>query len=183
MKHILFIFFIVGHFLPLASEAQGSDMVLLKKKNNRTLKTYLAETPIQLITVNGEDIKGRIKKIDKDTFYINTFVERKGYTMWGTSVWDTLSIGLTKININEVGEIFKPKAGMSIIKNGYLFIAGGLSYALLNLINAALLKQPVDGINMAKAGGVILGGWILKKTHTSTVKMGKRYHLQYVPLK
>ena len=80
-------------------------------------------------------------------------------------------------------EIVKPRAGMSIIRNGYIFLAGGLSYALLHLVNAAYLKQPVDGVVMAKAGGLIIGGWILKKTNKSTVKIGRRYHLQYVPLK
>lgn len=183
MKRILVIFLVLIFFMPSISMSQGSDMVLLKKHNNRTVKSYLAGTSIQLITVNGERIKGTIKKIDKDSLYINIYDERAGYTMWGTRVWDTLSIGLTKIHINEVGEIVKPKAGMSIINNGYLFLAGGLSYALLHLINAAYLKQPVDGITMAKAGGLILGGWILRKTHKPTVKMGKRYHLQYVPLK
>ena len=183
MKKYLVILAILITSIPLVTFAQGSDMVLLKKQNNRTVKSYLAGTPIQLITVNGERIKGMIKKIDKDSLYINTYDERAGYTMWGTRVWDTLSIGLTKIHMNEVVEIVKPRAGMSIINNGYLFLAGGLSYALLHLVNAAYLKQPVDGVTMAKAGGLILCGWILRKTHKPTVKMGRRYHLQYVPLK
>lgn len=169
--------------ISLMALAQGSDMVLLKKKNNRTLKSFLAETPIQLITVNGENIKGKIKKIDKDSLFINTYIERAGYTIWGTRVWDTLSIGLIKIHTNEISEIVKPRAGISIIRNGYVFIVGGVGYALLHLVNAAYLKQPVDGVAMAKAGGFILGGWILKKTHKTTVKIGRRYHLQYVPLK
>lgn len=169
--------------LPFRNMAQGSDLMLLKKNNNRTVTSYLTETPIHLITVNGENIKGKIKKIDKDSLYINTYDERAGYTIWGTRVWDTLSIGLTKIHYNEIREIVKPRAGMSIIKNGYIFLAAGISYALLHLVNAAYLKQPVDGVLMAKAGGLILGGWILKKTHKSTVKLGRRYHLQYVPLK
>ena len=183
MKKLLAICLVFNVIIPVITLAQGSDMVLLKKKNNRTVKSYLSETPIHLITVNGENIKGKIKKIDKDSLFINTYDERAGYTMWGTRVWDTLSIGLTKIHYNEVSEIVKPRAGMSIIKNGYIFLAGGISYALLHLVNAAYLKQPVDGVVMAKAGGLIIGGWILKKTNKSTVKIGRRYHLQYVPLK
>ena len=183
MKKLLVICILLSGITPVIAMAQGSDMVLLKKKNNKTVKSYLSETPIHLITVNGENIKGKIKKIDRDSIFINTYDERAGYTMWGTRVWDTLSIGLTKIHCNEVREIVKPRAGMSIIRNGYIFLAGGLSYALLHLVNAAYLKQPVDGVVMAKAGGLIIGGWILKKTNKSTVKIGRRYHLQYVPLK
>ena len=183
MKKLLAICLVFNVIIPVITLAQGSDMVLLKKKNNRTVKSYLSETPIHLITVNGENIKGKIKKIDKDSLFINTYDERAGYTMWGTRVWDTLSIGLTKIHYNEVSEIVKPRAGMSIIKNGYIFLAGGISYALLNVVNSLIEKQPVDGITLAKAGGLIIGGWILKKTNKSTVKIGRRYHLQYVPLK
>ena len=183
MKKLLVIYILLSVIAPVIAMAQGSDMVLLKKKNNKTVKSFLSETPIHLITVNGENIKGKIKKIDKDSIFINTYDERAGYTMWGTRVWDTLSIGLIKIHYNEVREIVKPRAGMSIIRNGYIFLAGGLSYALLHLVNAAYLKQPVDGVVMAKAGGLIIGGWILKKTNKSTVKIGRRYHLQYVPLK
>ena len=183
MKKLFAIYILLSVIAPVIAMAQGSDMVLLKKKNNKTVKSFLSETPIHLITVNGENIKGKIKKIDKDSIFINTYDERAGYTMWGTRVWDTLSIGLIKIHYNEVREIVKPRAGMSIIRNGYIFLAGGLSYALLHLVNAAYLKQPVDGVVMAKAGGLIIGGWILKKTNKSTVKIGRRYHLQYVPLK
>ena len=183
MKKLLVIYILLSVIAPVIAMAQGSDLVLLKKKNNKTVKSFLSETPIHLITVNGENIKGKIKKIDKDSIFINTYDERAGYTMWGTRVWDTLSIGLIKIHYNEVREIVKPRAGMSIIRNGYIFLAGGLSYALLHLVNAAYLKQPVDGVVMAKAGGLIIGGWILKKTNKSTVKIGRRYHLQYVPLK
>jgi hypothetical protein len=163
--------------------AQGSDMVVLKKKNNRTVKTYVEESSIHLITKNGEKVRGTIKKIDKDSIYINTYNERSAYTIWGTRFWDTVSVALIRVHPNEINEIVKPRAGLGIIHNGYLFMMGGLSYSVLHLFNAAYFKQPIEGAAMAKAGGLILGGWILKKTHRSTVKMGNRYHLQYVPLK
>lgn len=162
---------------------QGSDMVLLKKKNNKTLKKFLAETPINLITKNGEHIQGTIKKIDRDSIYINTYVERSAYTMWGTKFWDTVSIALSKVHCNEIQEIVKPRAGMGIIRNGMLLMAGGLSYAALHLGNALISNDPVDGRLLAKAGGVILSGLILKKTYRTTVKIGDRYRLQYIPLK
>ena len=183
MNKIIIIFFSISLLHVQHTWAQGSDMVVLKKKNNRTVKTYVEETAIQLITKNGERVRGTIKKIDKDSLFINTYNERAGYTMWGTRFWDTVSVALIRVHPNEVSEIVKPRAGLGIIKNGYLFIMGGLSYSVLHLVNAAYLKQPVEGATMAKAGRLILGGWILKKTHRTTVKMGNRYHLQYVPLK
>lgn len=163
--------------------AQGSDMILLKKKNNRTVKKYLAETQIHLITKNGERIKGMIKKIDRDSIFINIYDERPAYTMWGTKFWDTVSIALMKVHHNEVAQIVKPRAGLGIIRNGYLFMASGLSYAILHLSNAAISKYPVEGGALAKAGGLILGGLVLRKTNRNTVTIGERFKLQYIPLK
>ncbi len=167
----------------IALHAQGSDMVLLKKKNNKTIQKYLAETPVNLITKNGERINGMIKKIDRDSLFINTYVERSAYTMWGTRFWDTLSIALIKVHCNEIAEIVKPRAGLGIIRNGYLFLAGGLSYATLHLGNAVISNEPLDGTLLAKAGAVALAGIILRKTYRSTVKIGERYKLHYIPLK
>lgn len=167
----------------IAVHAQGSDMVLLKKKNNKTIQKYLAETPVNLITKNGERINGMIKKIDRDSLFINTYVERSAYTMWGTRFWDTLSIALIKVHCNEIAEIVKPRAGLGIIRNGYLFLAGGLSYATLHLGNAVISNEPLDGTLLAKAGAVALTGIILRKTYRSTVKIGERYKLLYIPLK
>ena len=66
MKKSFIIFILLIMILPFRNMAQGSDLMLLKKNNNRTVTSYLTETPIHLITVNGENIKGKIKKIDKD---------------------------------------------------------------------------------------------------------------------
>lgn len=163
--------------------AQGSDMIVLKKGPEITLKTYLAGTQIHFISISGSHVQGMIKRIDKDSIFINIYDERSVYNRWGTTFWDTISVGLSKYHINEVREIVKPRKGFGFIKNGALFMIGGTAYAILHTVNSAYLKQPIEPETLAIAGGVALTGYVLNRLHKNTLKLGNRYYLQYIPLK
>lgn len=182
IKRGLFLFFctLLAHCGQIL--AQGSDMVVLKKGPERTLKTYLSGTQIHFVTIAGTEVQGRIRKIEKDSVFINIYDERAAYTMWGTSFWDTVSVGLSKYHIKEIREIFKPREKFSFIKNGLIFMMGGTSYAILHSVNALYLKQPIIPSTMLISGGVALTGLVLNKVHKRTVRLGNKYYLQYIPI-
>lgn len=163
--------------------AQGSDMIVLKKGSEATLKTYVVGTQIHFISIAGSNVKGLIKKINNDSIYINTYDERSVYSSLGGTFWDTISVGLSRYHINEVREIIKPSKGFGFIKNGALFMIGGTGYAILHTVNSAYLKQPIEGQTLAISGGVALVGYLLNRLHKNTIKLGNRYYLQYIPLK
>ncbi|MEY3060058.1 MAG: hypothetical protein RL000_1410, partial [Bacteroidota bacterium] len=98
--------------------AQGSDMVVLKKGADKTLKTYIAGSQIHFISIAGNEVEGNIKKIERDSIFIHTYDSRAAYTMWGTSFWDTVSVSLSRYHISEIREIIKPRSGFGFIKNG-----------------------------------------------------------------
>jgi len=162
--------------------AQGSDMVVLKKGPEKTLKTYLSGSPIHFVTIAGTEVQGMIRKIQKDSLYINIYDERRAYTIWGTSFWDTVSVGLSRYHIKEVREIFKPREKFSFIKNGLIFMMGGSSYAILHSVNALYLKEPIIPSTMAISGAVALTGFVLGRIHKRTVTLGNKYYLQYIPV-
>lgn len=162
--------------------AQGSDMVVLKKGPERTLKTYLSGSQIHFVTIAGTEVQGMIRKIQKDSLYINIYDERAAYTIWGTSFWDTVSVGLSRYHIKEVREIFKPREKFSFIKNGLIFMMGGSAYAILHSVNALYLKQPIIPSTMAISGAVALTGFALGRIHKKTVTLGNKYYLQYIPV-
>lgn len=163
--------------------AQGSDMVVLKKGENKTLKTYIAGSQIHFISIAGNEVEGNIKKIERDSIFIHTYDSRAAYTMWGTSFWDTVSISLSRYHISEIREIIKPKTGFGFIKNGYLFMIAGISYAILHVVNAPILDQPIIPGQLAVAGGITASGIALNRIHKNTVKLGKKHYLQYIPIK
>ena len=167
----------------LTSLAQGSDIVVLKKGTDKTLKTYIAGSQIHFISIAGNEVEGNIKKIERDSIFIHTYDSRAAYTMWGTSFWDTVSVSLSRYHISEIREIIKPKSGFGFIKNGYLFMIAGISYAILHVVNAPILDQPIIPGQLAVAGGITASGVVLNRIHKNTVRLGKKHYLQYIPLK
>lgn len=163
--------------------AQGSDMVVLKKGANKTLKTYIAGTQIHFINIAGNEIEGSIKKIERDSIFVQIYDSRAAYTMWGTSFWDTVSVSLSRYHISEIREIIKPRSGFGFIKNGYLFMIAGISYAILHVVNGPILGQPIIPKHLALAGGITASGVVLNRIHKNTVRLGKNYYLQYIPIK
>ncbi len=169
-------------FIAPTSYAQGSDMLLLKKRNGKTQQKYLRGTPIQFTDVTGRTTNGTIGKIDKDSVFILTHDIRQRYTQWGTAVSDTLSAFLDPYHFREITAISKPVKGFGFIRNGSLFIIGGTAYGFLHLANAVILKEKVDGRTMALAGSVALAGWLLKKLQRNNYKIGTNYQLTYIDL-
>jgi hypothetical protein len=167
----------------LSSFGQGSDMVVLKKGADKTLKTYIAGSQIHFISIAGNEVEGNIKKIERDSIFIHTYDSRAAYTMWGTSFWDTVSVSLSRYHISEIREIIKPRSGFGFIKNGYLFMLAGISYAILHVVNAPILDQPIIPGQLAVAGGITATGVVLNRIHKNTVRLGKKHYLQYIPLK
>ncbi len=180
VKIVLMMFFV---FVSLLSIAQKSDIIVFKKGNNRTLKTYFSGTQIHFISIAGTDVQGMIRKIEKDSLYINIYDARPQYTMWGTSFWDTVSVSLSRYHYKEIREIMKPTQHFGFIRNGFLFIMGGISYAFLHSVNAWYLKEKIDPRTIAYSGGSVLTGLLLKKIHRNTIRLNKRHYLQYIPLK
>jgi hypothetical protein len=185
MKNTMPFFLLITIALVAGSRcfAQGSDMVVLKKGADKTLKTYIAGSQIHFISIAGNEVEGNIKKIERDSIFIHTYDSRAAYTMWGTSFWDTVSVSLSRYHISEIREIIKPRSGFGFIKNGYLFMVAGISYAILHVVNAPILDQPIIPGQLAVAGGITATGVVLNRIHKNTVRLGKKHYLQYIPLK
>jgi len=186
MAKLLILFIIVVgwmNVMPVVVHAQASDMVVLKKGPEKTIKTFTAGSQIQFITRYGTVVEGTIKVIEKDSIYIHTYDARSGYTVWGTSFWDTLSVSLSRYHVSEITDLIRPNRGFGFIRNGRLFILGGLSYAILHSVNAVYLKEPIIPSTILISGEVAATGLVLNHLHKKSVKLGHGYHLQYVPLK
>ena len=163
--------------------SQGSDIVVLKKRNAITKKTFFAGSQIQFMDISGSEVNGVIKKIANDSIYINLFDTRRQYTIWGTSFLDTIAVFTSRYHYKEIREIIKPARGFGFVKNGLIFIISGVGYAFLHTFNAIYLKEKIDGKTMALSGAAVLTGIVLKKTHHNSIRLGKQYYLQYIPLK
>jgi hypothetical protein len=180
MKWGLLVFIFSWH---ISGYSQGSDLLLLKKANGKTLQKYFAGSYIHFKDINGREESGIIKTIERDTLFIIYHDIRRSYNMWGTSVADTVSAFLNKYHYNEIKAIYKPGKSFEFVRDGTLFMIAGAGYAVLHLANAAIQKEPVEGKTMAIAGGIAAAGFIMRKLRKYTYPIGTKYHLSYVGLK
>ena len=162
-------------------QVSGHDMVVLKNKKGKTIKTYFNGITIDMYA-NGRSVYGVIRKVKDDSMFIQYYDIRKAYTMWGTSVMDTVTSYLTPYGTNEIRWIRKPAAKFEFIRNGTLFMLGGGAYMVLHVVNAAYLKQPVIGSTMAIAGGIAVTGFIMNKLRKRKYVIGKGYELKYISM-
>ena len=176
-------FFLFIFFWHTPGYTQGSDLLLLKKGKGKTLQTFFAGSSIHFIDISNREESGVIKKIENDTLFIKYYDIRQRYTMWGTTVMDTVTAALDKYHYNEIKAIYKPGKSFEFIRNGTLFMLGGAAYAILHLANAAIQKQPVDGKTMAIAGSVAATGFMMRLLRKYTYPIGTKYQLSYIGLK
>lgn len=163
-----------------ASSQTSLDMVVLRNRHNRTIKSYFAGIPITFGDQAGNVTQGVIKKVAGDSLFILQYDIRQAATMWGTPVLDTVSTYFIKFHTNEIAWIKKPRQSFEPFRNGTVFLLGGLGYGILHVANAAYLGEPVLWPNLAVAGGAAGLGYLMKKLRTNQYKIGKKYKLVYI---
>ncbi|MFZ9301675.1 MAG: hypothetical protein ACO23V_11965 [Chitinophagaceae bacterium] len=179
MKKIL-AYFTLFFFINEVCGQASLDMVVLRNKQNRTIKSYFSGIPITFADNTGQVISGVVKKVLRDSLYIQQYDIRRSATMWGTPVQDTVGAYTLKFHSNEIVWIKKNRGTIEPIRNGTVFMIGGLGYGLLHSINAAYLGEPILWSNLAVAGGAIAGGYIMKKLRSNRYVIGKKYTLNYI---
>ena len=181
VRTILF-FFLILVSQELLSQANPSDMIVLRNKQGHTIKSYFPGIPITFADQGNRWRSGIVRKIQRDTLFLQQYDVRMAYNQWGGYVPDTITAYLIKFHINEIKWIRKPAAKFEFVRNGNIFIIGGTAYLILHLINSAYLKEPVVGSTVAIAGGIALGGMLMHVARKQRYNIGRKYSLKYVPM-
>jgi hypothetical protein len=173
-----------------ALQAQQSDFIILKKKNNRTLKTYASGSFIMAETSSGFVLNGYIEDIRNDSIYIHqeeTKLMNKGFGM----ELDTIrySIGLP---VSQIMRYYYQGYNWGGRKKGFvqvtlprLMMLGGFGYTALELVNTAYRKESITSNNkpvaLGTAAAIGLAGLIWKNwgEHRKNANSGK-YRVVYV---
>ena len=164
------------------SQAVGSYLheVFVVKFQWWVLLGYVAQ--IMFTMRDGRFAAGLIKKIEKDSVFLQEYDVRKAYNAWGTSALDTVSAYLNAYAYKDISAIMRPDKGFEFIRDGTLFLFGGIVYMGLHVVNSALQKAPLDPKAMAISGGFIVGGWVMHKLRKHEYRLGEKYRLEYLPV-
>lgn len=167
--------------MEIVAQQHGSfDMVVLRDKNNRTVKSYFQGIPIVFGTKSGRYVDGNVKKIEHDSIFIQKYDVRRAMTVWGTQVQDTVGLFWTAYHTNEVAWIKKPKAKFEFVRDGTIFMIGGAAYTALHLFNSAYLKEPVNWTTVGISMGIAAAGFVMHKLRKRQYVIGKGYELKYI---
>lgn len=165
------------------SQQQASDFIVVKKKNNRTIKTYFPGLPITFEMVNTAWVDGYITAIRNDTVFVKEYDIRSVPTIWGVNTLDTAGSYLVAVYVKDIKRILvdQKTPAFSYITDGTILMIGGIGYGLLNVINGAYLHEPITSKENIKSLGIALGaagvGFALKKI---TRNARKKQVIEYV---
>jgi hypothetical protein len=187
MKQTLLIILLVS--IAKVSLSQTSDFIVLKKRNNRTLKTYYPGAFISATTYNGFSINGFIKEIRHDSVIILQQQRQLVGTEFGTTL-DTVSytIGVDYREIKTfhyTGEYtWGRKRGFAEITIPRLMKVGGVGFLILELVNTAYRKESISKDNkmvpLGIAAGVAATGFAISYFQNKADKAGGKYKVVYV---
>lgn len=165
--------------------SQASDFIVVKKRNNRTLKTYFPGSIIALQTVYGNYLGGVVQAIRHDSVFIKEYDIRAVPNQWGVSSVDTLGSYVVALHYKDIEiVVMKQRQSFGFIKSGAILIIGGMGYIALNIFNGKYLKQPITDLDNRKSLAIALGvagaGFIMNRLHKYNNKNGRRYRVEYV---
>lgn len=166
----------------LQAVAQGSDIILVKKGNHKTVARLVPGKPVSLAEKSGRTLDGMVDRVDRDTLYVRQYDIRRRATQWGTSVADTVASWTVSCHYRDIVSLEKTSESFKLIRNGMIPLVAGTGYSMLHLVNAGLQKEPVDAKTMAIAGAIALTGLVLNKTHRNYIRLDGRYRLEYIDL-
>lgn len=181
--------FILSLFITGFVFSQQSDYIILKKRNNRTLKTYYQGSFIRAETYNGFTLNGFIRDIRNDSLIIRQEETQLFATDFG-SVVDTLAYTLS-IDYRQIKKFFfgskytwGRKKGFAVVTLPVIMMIGGSAFVVLELINTGYrndgLKDQKKLMSLGIGLGVAATGFLIKELNKSRDKVGGRFKVVYM---
>ncbi|MEP6583418.1 MAG: hypothetical protein ABJA90_04105 [Ginsengibacter sp.] len=184
MKRLLICFICLCSLL--FSRAQSSDILILKK-NDRTFKTFFPGNPISFTTASGY-YDGFITSINHDTLFLIQYDIRQRPSNFGVYFLDTVATYRYGINYKQINAFNKnidkkfnwSGSGGALFGGGILLTTVGLGTWIFSKPNTRYYASPYLIGSAAVLAGI---GYLLIKSGGNGLQIGKKYSLEYVPVK
>lgn len=179
-------------FLSQLLSAQQSDFIVLRKKNNQSIRSYFPGSFISGQTYTGARIYGTIKQIKNDSLAIEQMYVRQVGTQFGTPALDTTYTTI-QLHFTEIRKFdYKVKTSYGMKGGGgvtlpRLMKIGGIGYVLLESVNTIYRKESfTEGnkpVSLGIAAGVAAAGFIWDGIRKRNDEAGGKYKVEYIRMK
>lgn len=177
----------------LMAFAQPSDYIVIKKRNNRTLKTYFPGIFISAVTYTGFTLSGIIKQIKNDSVFIEQQEVRQVPTQFGVPALDTI-VYTIRLHYEEIRAFYytsnKASSGSGMKRSFVggklprIMLLGGAGFIVLELINTAYRNESLSDGNkltvLAIAAAVAATGFLWQHLQNRSTDAGTKYKVVYV---
>ncbi len=178
----LFIFFSCFLFMHF-SKAQSSDILILKK-NLRTIKTFFPGNEINFTTASGF-YNGIITLINRDTVFLIQYDIRQRPSNLGVYFLDTVATYRYGINYKQITAFNKDNnkkfnrsgSGGALFGGGILLTTVGLGTWIFSKPDTRYYASPYLIGGAALLAGI---GYLIIKSGSKGLQIGKKYSLEYV---
>jgi len=178
--------FVLSFFLFFLCNAQSSDLLILKK-NSRTFQTFFPGSAITFYTVSGY-YDGYVTSINNDSVFLVQYDVKQIPTTLGVYILDTLASYRFGINYKEIIGFGKERnkgfdwsgSGGALLGGGTLLAVVGLGTWIFTKPNTQYYASPYLVGGAALLAGV---GYLLAKSGSKGIELGKKYSLDYIPVK
>lgn len=168
--------------LSFFSEAQQSDFFLLKKRSGKTEQSYFRGSFISFITNDQLPYSGYIKKVAKDSVWVEYREVMRNMTVIGSVILDTVTYEAKRFAVKDIAAIAKDERGFGEVALSGLLKVGAAGYILLHTVNGVIQKEKISLRNIGIAAGVYLAGVVINKFRKDYYHVGRRFRLQYISL-
>ncbi len=171
-------------FIPffLSAQTEGSDILILKKRN-KTIVKYFSGQPIFFYTTEGMPVNAQIAEIRNDSLFLINYQLQRIQRADGGVFIDTTGKFKMQFSVKNIGSFppFKVR-GRNLLTDGTLFIFGGGGYLGLNLFNTIRDGDPPFGKenlpNVLTATGITAAGFLLKNIWPKRWYLGDKFRVQ-----
>ncbi|MFZ1527762.1 MAG: hypothetical protein WAT19_03365 [Ferruginibacter sp.] len=181
------LFVLLFLFICIDAPAQN-DIISVKRKNGRHIKTFFAGAPIIFIHKNGRMQDGTIIAIQNDSVYVKSQQVIYFKNELGFNMVDTLHTYIVPTHYKDIRSI-KVFTYHRFLRGkiGRLLMVGGAGYILTNVVNGSYLHQPFSDPENLQSLGVAAGafglGFIIQRFF-GVNKFSRRSHqIVYTKLK
>jgi hypothetical protein len=188
MKKIILLLTILSG--ALLSFSQESDFIVLKKRNNRTIKTFYPGAFISAETYNNFRVNGFITAIRNDSIFIRQEERQLMQTDFGSQL-DTFVYAVA-IDYREIMQFnyskkykWGGKRGFAVVALPKIMMIGGVGFILLESVNTIYRKESFNEsgklLSLGVAAGVALAGYLWEHYQEKSNKVkGGKYKVVYI---